>query len=116
MLIDMILRPVDTYWKKQFHAEEIKRRKAEADASYYRQEADYTNESNAILMDRDMKQSRAIEAYTKQVAELEQKLKERDFELANLREMLATERRASKAYQMAERLWESAKEVREVKV
>lgn len=106
-LVDAILKPADTYWKKQYNAEKIRRMKAEADAKCYKDEADYTNESLALLSDRDLKQSRAIDAYTRQVAELEQKLKERDREITMIREVLAAERRASRVYAMTEKLFET---------
>jgi len=109
MIIDAILKPVDNYWKKQYNAERIRRQRAEADAKCYKDEADYNHETLAIVSDRELKQARAIEAYNKEVSELKQRLKERETELTMTRQLLDAERRASKAYQLSERLYESAK-------
>lgn len=109
MIIDAILKPVDNYWKKQYNAERIRRQRAEADAKCYKDEADYNHESLAIVSDRELKQARAIEAYNKEIAELKQRLKERETELTMTRQLLDAERRASKAYQLSERLFENAK-------
>ena len=119
ILFDLIMKPADSYWKKQYNSERVKRQRAEADAKCYKDEADYNNETVALLSDRDLKQARAIEAYNKQIEEMRQQLKQRDHELqerANeirmLKETLAAERRASKVYQMTEKLWNEVKEAR----
>jgi len=109
ILVDAILKPADTYWKKQYNAERIRRQRAEADAKCYKDEADYTSESLAIVSDRELKQARAIEAYNKEVTELKQRLKDRETELSMTRQLLDAERRASKAYQLSERLWQASK-------
>jgi len=109
MIIDAILKPVDNYWKKQYNAERIRRQRAEADAKCYKDEADYNHETLAIVSDRELKQARAIEAYNKEVAELKQRLKDRETELSMTRQLLDAERRASKAYQLSERLWQASK-------
>jgi hypothetical protein len=116
ILVDMILKPADNYWKKQYNAERIRRQRAEADAKCYKDEADYTNDSLAILTERDLKQARAIEAYSKEVENLKRRVdlehekvlaKEREIEL--LSQALRAEREAKEQYRTSQRLWEAGK-------
>ena len=115
-IVDTILKPADTYWKKQYNAERIRRQRAEADAKCYKDEADYQAESIALLTDRDLKQSRAIEAYNKEVAQLKadvekerQRVQDKEHEIDLLNQALRAEREAKEQYRTSQRLWEAGK-------
>lgn len=117
LIVDMLMRPADSYWKKQYNAEKIRRQRAEADAKCYKDEADYNHESLALLSDRDLKQARAIEAYNKEIAALKQELEakersitDKDREIVLLHEALRSERDLSAALRTNSRLWESIKQ------
>lgn len=110
MIFDMLMKPVDSYWKQRFHAEEIKRRAAEADAKYYKYQADDTQEKLHVLSERDIGQYHAIEVLNRKISEQQQIIEQMDRDLGMARELLAAERRASKAYQLSERLWEERRE------
>ena len=102
-LFDLIMKAPDSYWKKEYNAERIRRQKAEADAKYYKDEADYTNESLGLLSDRDMKQARAIDALNKKLIDVRKelsdayaKLDSQDKEIMLLHEALKSERNLNK--------------------
>jgi len=117
LLFDWLMRGPDSYWKKQFNAERIRRQRAEADAKCYKDEADYNHESLSILTDRDLKQSRAIETYNKEIASLKagtEKLREtiagKDREISMLQEALRSERDLNAALRTNSKLWENIKQ------
>ncbi len=110
MLFDLMMKPIDSYWKKRFHAEEIKRRAAEADATCYRYRSQDLEEKVNVLSERDIGQYHAIEVLNRKIAELEKAVADRDKDLQTAHELLAAERRASKAYALSEKLWEERKE------
>lgn len=102
-LFDWIMKVPDSYWKKEWNAERIRRQRAEADAKCYKDEADYTNESLGLLTDRDMKQARAIDALNKKLIDVRKelsdayaKLDSQDKEIMLLHEALKSERKLNK--------------------
>ena len=102
-IFDLIMKAPDSYWKKEYNAERIRRQKAEADAKCYKDEADYTNESLGLLSDRDMKQARAIDALNKKLIDVRKelsdayaKLDSQDKEIMLLHEALKSERKLNK--------------------
>ena len=116
IIVDWIMRPADSYWKKQYNAERIRRQRAEADAKCYRDEADYNHESLGILSERDMKQARAIEAFNREIQRLRDELdaaqktiEGKDKEILLLHEALRSERDLSAALRTNSRLWENIK-------
>ena len=102
-LFDWIMKVPDSYWKKEWNAERIRRQRAEADAKCYKDEADYTNESLGLLSDRDMKQARAIDAMNreilgirKELSEAYAKIESQEREILLLHEALKSERKLNK--------------------
>jgi hypothetical protein len=106
-IVDALLKPVDTYWRTRYHAEEIRANKASADLKYAEAIREEQERQIATLTESDLKQRTALDAFAKEVEALRQQLKERDHELQMTREVLAAERRASRVYAMTERLFET---------
>lgn len=116
LIVDWIMRPADSYWRKQYNAERIRRQRAEADAKCYKDEADYTSESLGLLSERDLKQARAIEAFNREIQRLKDELdaaqktiEGKDKEILLLHEALRSERDLSAALRTNSRLWENIK-------
>ena len=117
ILFDMIMRAPDSYWKRQHKAEELKRKSAEADLSYYRGTCDNQQKDLDRLSERSFLQSRAIDAQVQEIQKLKddmealkQKLKERDNEIGLLHEALRTERDLNAALRTNSKLWDSLKQ------
>ena len=113
ILFDMLMRGPDSYWKKQYNAEAIRRRSAEADAKMYKDIADLQEHDLDEFTRKTVGQSVAVELLNKKIAELEQKIaaqastiENRDREIAVLRDALQSERDARAALKTSNRLWE----------
>lgn len=116
ILIDWLLKPIDTYWRTKFHAEEIRANKATADLKYAEAIRAEQEKDLAALSERDIKQARAIAAFTQevkglraQIARERLELEQRDREIEVLREALRSERAAQETMRMNARLWEQIK-------
>lgn len=116
MLIDWLLKPIDTYWRRRFHAEEIRANRAAADLRYTESIFKEQEKDLAALTERDVKQARAISAFTQeveglraQIARERLELEQRDREIEVLREALRSERAAQETMRMNARLWEQIK-------
>ena len=109
MLFELMLKPIDTYWKKQFRAEEIRRRRAEVDAKYADDMRKYQEEDLALLSERDRKQALAIEAMNRELDRLRKLTEQQEAEIRMLRECLQSERTANAALKTNARLWEQIK-------
>lgn len=116
ILFDLLMRGPDSYWKRRCHAEEIRKNKAEADLSYYRDTCEQMEEDRNKLSERDIMQYRAIEAMNKEIDKLKKDLKEtqdrlldKDREIILLHEALRSERDLSAALRTNSRLWENLK-------
>lgn len=119
IFFDWLMKAPDSYWKRQWKAEEIRRKAAEADAKMYRDQSDYNYESLGVESERSLKQARAIEAYNREIAQLRKDMDElmkvisgKDKEIALLHEALRTERDLTAALKMNGKLWENIKEAR----
>jgi len=108
-LVDVIMRPADSYWKKQFRAEEIRRRRAEVDAKYADDMRKIQEDDLALLSERDCKQAMAIETMNKEIARLQKLNEQQEAEIRMLRECLQSERTANAALKTNSRLWEQIK-------
>lgn len=115
-LVDAILKPVDSYWRTRYHAEEIRANKATADLRYSEGVRREQERDLAALSERDVKQARAISAFTREAEELKAEterlhevLREREREIDTLREALRSERTARDALKTNARLWEKIK-------
>ena len=113
ILFDMLMRGPDSYWKKQYNAESIKRRSAEADAKMYKDIAEMQEHDLDEFTRKTVGQGVAVELLNKKIAELEQTIagqattiEHRDREIAVLREALQSERDARAALKTSNRLWE----------
>lgn len=116
ILIDWLLKPIDTYWRTKFHAEEIRANKATADLKYAEAIRAEQEKDLAALSERDIKQARAIAAYNREIEELEllvdkktAEIERLDREISVLKEALRAERTAQDALRMNARLWEQIK-------
>ena len=109
MLVDVLLKPVDSYWRKQYNLERVKRQRAEADAKYATDTMEEQEKNLDRLTRRDVGQARAIEAYNREREELQKELAEKDAEIAMLRECLRSERAAVEALKSNRLLWEQLK-------
>ena len=116
ILIDWLLKPIDTFWRAKFHAEEIRANKASADLKYSESVRSEQEKNLAVLTERDMKQARAITAYNREIEELKllvdkktAEIEQRDREISVLKEALRSERTAQDALRMNAKLWEQIK-------
>lgn len=116
ILIDILMKPVDSYWRTRYHAEEIRRRSAEADLNYYRDSYEEQEKDLHRLSERDIGQYHAIETMTREIARLKDELEKaqgqlrgREQEISLLHEALRTERAARETMKMNAKLWEQIK-------
>ena len=116
ILFDMIMKGPDSYWKKQYNAERIRRQRAEANAKCFQDEADYEHESVALLSDKNLKQARALDAFCKEiedsrkkVQEMQKELEAKNREIALLHEALRSERDMNSTLRTNSKLWENLK-------
>jgi archaellum component FlaC len=116
ILFDLIMKAPDSYWKRRFHEEEIKRRRAEADARYFQDTGDDLREKLGIVSERDCKQASAISEYNKEIQRLKddvetliKDLESKQREIDTLREALRAEREARRVLSISNRLWEQLK-------
>lgn len=109
MLFDMIMKGPDSYWKRRYHAEEIRRNRAEADLRYSESIREEQEKDLAMLTRRDVGQAKAIEAFNREREDLRQEIKQRDDEIRMLRECLRAEKEANKALRTSTVLWEQLK-------
>lgn len=116
ILFDLIMKAPDSYWKRRFHEEEIKRRRAEADARYFQDTGEDLREKLGIVSERDCKQASAISGYNKELSRLQSELESakaeaeaKQREIDTLREALRAEREARRVLSISNRLWEQLK-------
>ena len=119
ILFDMIMKGPDSYWKRRFHAEEIRRRAAEADRDYYKDSFTEQEKDLHRLSERDIGQYHAIETMNKEIARLKDELEKanmqisgKDKEIVLLHEALRTERDANQTLKTNSKLWENIKKER----
>ena len=84
-IVDWALKPVDSYWKKRFKAEQRLRRYAEANATCAAGFRDQAEEELREKSDKLAMQAMTIQAYEKKIAQLGG---ERDDALRRLEEKL----------------------------
>lgn len=116
IIVDWIMRPADSYWKRQWKAEEIRRKAAEADAKCFRDTNDQLVETRNVLSERDIKQAMAIAALNREIQRLKDELdaaqktiEGKDKEILLLHEALRSERDLSAALRTNSKLWENIK-------
>ena len=116
LIIDCILKPVDSYWKRQYNTERIRKESALADARCSRGFMDEQEKQLDLLHEKCVAQSRAIEAMNRErealhgkINALEAEARNRDREIDLLREALRSEREAKAALKTNARLWENIK-------
>ena len=112
MLFDMLMKGPDSFWKRKFHAEEIRRNKAEADLAYYKDSLEQMEQDRNRLSERDICQYRAIEAMNKEIENLKRTVSEKEQENTLLRDALRSERELSTTLRMNSTLWANLKERR----
>ena len=116
VLFDLIMRPADSYWKRQWKAEEIRRKSAEADLDYWRGTCENQKEDLAQRTERAFLQSRALDTLAKEIEKLKKELVAKDAdisikdrEIGLLHEALRTERDLNAAMKTNGKLWDSIK-------
>lgn len=116
-VFDLILAPADTYWKKQYNAEKIRRQRAEANEKYATDTMDEQEKNLDLLTRRDVGQARAIEAMNAEILRLKAELEkarsdvaERDERIALLYDALHAERDARAALKTSQRLWDEKRQ------
>lgn len=117
ILVDMILKPLDSYWKKQYTAEKIRRQRAEANEKYANDTLEEQERSLDLLSRRDVGQAHAIETLNREIVRLKNELADanktidaRDEKIAVLWEALHAERDARAALKTSNRLWEERRQ------
>jgi len=116
LIVDCILKPVDSYWKRQYNTERIRKESALADAKCSRGFMDEQEKQLDLLHEKCVAQSRAIEAMNLErealngrIRALETEVKNREKEIDLLRDTVRAEREAKAALKTNARLWESLK-------
>lgn len=117
LIVDMLMRPADSYWRKQFKAEEIRRKAAEADRDYYAGTYDNMVAELDRISEQDLGQYHAIALMEKEIAKLKEEMdklnktiSDKDREIVLLHEALRTERELTAALKTNSRLWENIKQ------
>lgn len=114
ILFDMLMKGPDSFWKRKYHAEEIRRRSAEADRDYYKDSFEEQEKDLHRLSERDIGQYHAIEVLNKEIGRLREELDKaqlqisgKDKEILLLHEALRSERDTNAALKTNSRLWEN---------
>ena len=115
-LFDWIMKVPDTYWKREYNAERIRREKAESDAAYYKQTNEQLEEDRNRLSEKDICQAHAIDVFNREIdtmraelAEKDKAIESKDREIVLLHEALRSERDLSTVLKTNSRLWERVK-------
>ena len=115
-IVDWALKPVDSYWKKRFKAEQRLRRYAEANATCAAGFRDQAEEELGEKADRLAMQAMSIQAYEKKIAQLNgerdealRSLEEKRREVSLMEETIRALKEARSADKTNARLWKTAK-------
>ena len=115
-IVDWALKPVDSYWKKRFKAEQRLRRYAEANATCAAGFREQAEEELREKSDKLAMQAMTIQAYEKEIAALGREkddmlraLEEKRREVSLMEETIRALKEARSADKTNARLWKNAK-------
>ena len=64
LLIDLLLKPVDSYWHRRYKEEQILRQRAETNARYAEKKMRYQDEDFSKMLMKDAAQAKTISAFS----------------------------------------------------
>ena len=117
ILFDWLMKAPDSYWKRQWKAEEIRRKAAEADRDYYAGTYDNMVDELDRISEQDLGQYHAIALMEKEISKLHgemdklnKSISDKEREIVLLHEALRTERELTASLRMNSKLWENIKQ------